>query len=735
MKPNPLVPIKDSIATQLLKVVFSIYFLLALTLTLIHMGAEYYNTKNGILQDLQRSGKIFTPGLTQAIWNVDEELLQSMLTGLMENPILIGMKISDSLEVEVGGIGVFLNQKGEYMTSDIPVNFDEGIHQSSYRVSPHEELRARGLFSYALPLTLINDMGEKETIGKATFYSSEVVVFQKVRYGFTFIIINSIIKTIGLWVIFLLASRIYLARPLSILTSSTEQLNLDNLEQIKIDLPTSGKNELRILQDAFNTMVQKLLLAKKRMASLRIFSQKIPDFLNSDPSTQALNPILAYAMNEMTHYLVFSNAVILFDLQEGHFIQHFQTNDTHPFLNKPRSVEQIDSLFTTDSPNLVVFNHSQPDSPIDHLYGNESDSLVKEAHFVYLKIDFPQPHRIVFYREANQPAFTQEDMEYLRSVISEIEIVHQDIQAILSNSRMEEEIQTAQNQLEHVHQEHQKIFKELEEATQHLIQAEKLSTLGAMVAGVAHEINNPVNYSQGASHSIAQELNDFDILLKDLVGDDPEAAEIKAEFAQRFEKMHSLLQNIKLGLGKITEMNHALRNYSRRDTQPSANTRLEQVIDESLVILTSKIKRHTIKKQFQDVPAVTCYPTHLGQVITNLIANASDALNEKIEELRNTGQSFQGEIQVSLEENPFQGRPGVSIRVEDNGTGVPPEIRDKIMEAFYTTKPSGIGTGLGLAICGKIMKEHEGTLVVKDSQNLKGACFEMWLPVEPSGAS
>ena len=293
---------------------------------------------------------------------------------------------------------------------------------------------------------------------------------------------------------------------------------------------------------------------------------------------------------------------------------------------------------------------------------------------------------------------------------------------------LNQEVSLARANLELIGADHARIKGELNEAKTQLVQAEKLSSLGQMVAGVAHEINNPVNYISGARQNLARELAELEAFLKNLTGDDPDAREVAQDFARRFATMGQFTADIKTGAEKITEINRALRSYSRLDPDPVENVRIDTVIDDSLVILRARIKRHAVERRYGETALITCHPSHLGQVFNNLIANASDAIDEKLAKEKAAGREFQGKILVSTGNASRNGREGIFVQVEDNGDGVPLEIRAKIMDAFFTTKPSGVGTGLGLAVCGKIVSDHGGALEVGDSAELGGASFRVWAP-------
>ncbi len=297
------------------------------------------------------------------------------------------------------------------------------------------------------------------------------------------------------------------------------------------------------------------------------------------------------------------------------------------------------------------------------------------------------------------------------------------------NQKMQEEIQSSGRQLDGIKSDFIRIKQDLSDAQEQLTQAEKMSTLGQMVAGVAHEISNPANYIMGSNANLKSEIKNFEDILKELIGSDPEAQEVAQDFAARFEKLRSYLDNIQLGVEKVTQINGALRNFSRMDALPLPGVNLSETMDETLVILTSRIKRHKVERRMDGLPTITCRPSHLSQVFTNIIANASDAIDERIEKEKRNGNDYEGRILISGMTESKDGKEGIAIYIEDNGPGVPDDLKEKILKAFFTTKPPGKGTGLGLAISGKIITNHQGDLSILDSKNLGGACFRIWLPL------
>ncbi len=270
------------------------------------------------------------------------------------------------------------------------------------------------------------------------------------------------------------------------------------------------------------------------------------------------------------------------------------------------------------------------------------------------------------------------------------------------------------------------INTELVTATRQLIQAEKMSSIGALVSGIAHDIGNPVNYIMGSHNIIQKNLKDLDGFLTSLLESDPDSAEIAADFRLRFDKIYAALDSVDLGARRIAEINQSMRNISRHDTEVTDGVDVISLVEESAAILGSKLKDFTVEKKFgDDLSEITCHRSHIGQVIMNLISNAADALQEK----QKADQSETGKIEIRVRTREDQGEKKVEIAVEDSGPGVPEELRQKIFDPFFTTKPPGTGTGLGLAICSKILTEHDGTITLGPARNLGGAEFVVMLPV------
>jgi len=249
--------LKNSIATKLLFTVFSIYFIVAVTLTISHMLAEYYQTKDKILVNLEMFLKTFEKGLAIAYWDADSDQIQTIFEGVMKTPFVVGIYIEDRAGNKLGALGKIVNRKGEYVISG-----------ENEKLAPLEAEES-DLFGHQFSLIYTGEE-KKVVLGKGKIYSSSEVVFQQVKNGFIIIIVNSILKTLALWLIFLFISRRILNRPLSILTSAALQTDFNDPEYQTIDVKTSGRNELKILEEAFNAMIKKIVEDRETLKRINL---------------------------------------------------------------------------------------------------------------------------------------------------------------------------------------------------------------------------------------------------------------------------------------------------------------------------------------------------------------------------------------------------------------------------------------------------------------------------------
>ncbi|MEM7715211.1 MAG: ATP-binding protein, partial [Cyanobacteria bacterium P01_A01_bin.68] len=287
--------------------------------------------------------------------------------------------------------------------------------------------------------------------------------------------------------------------------------------------------------------------------------------------------------------------------------------------------------------------------------------------------------------------------------------------------------ETNKNQMQQL----EEALEKLKQNQSYLIQTEKMSALGQMVAGVAHEINNPVSFVYGNINYAREYIQDLLRLLQLYQQEYPnphpsitkEIEAIELDFLR--EDLPKLLDSMLLGADRITQIVNSLRNFSRLDEAEFKAVDIHKGIDSTLVILANKLKNKKQKsgieviKEYQDLPLVECYPNQLNQVFMNIMSNAIDALEESEKD------NLQIRIATQIEQNNT-----VIISISDNALGMNQETIENIFNPFFTTKPVGKGTGLGLSISYQIITEkHKGTISCNSTIG-EGTEFLITIPVE-----
>ena len=270
------------------------------------------------------------------------------------------------------------------------------------------------------------------------------------------------------------------------------------------------------------------------------------------------------------------------------------------------------------------------------------------------------------------------------------------------------------------------ILENLKKTQSQLIQTEKMSSLGLMVAGIAHEINNPVNFIYGnLEHTKTYQENLLGLInLYEKEYPHPTATIIeekeRIELDFLLEDLPKIMSSMKMGSERIREIIVSLRNFSRTDEADLKTVNIHDGIDSTLLILNHRINAEiNIIKNYGNVPLIECYPALLNQVFMNIINNAIDSL---LEQEDNRGKS----ITIATHRS---GVNEISITIRDNSLGIPTEIQDKLFDPFFTTKPVGKGTGLGLAISYQIIAKHQGNIRVI-SEVGRGTEFLILLPIK-----
>ncbi len=337
-------------------------------------------------------------------------------------------------------------------------------------------------------------------------------------------------------------------------------------------------------------------------------------------------------------------------------------------------------------------------------------------------------------------AFSPERLQVLKVLTSQVAIA-------LENAKLYAQAQEKSQQLE-------QSLHQLQQTQAQLVQTEKISSLGQLVAGVAHEVNNPVGFISGNLHHAVANINDLinfvNLYQEHYPNPVAEIVEAAAEINLDYliEDLPKMLASMKLGTDRIRDIMQSLRNFSRIDGTDKKPVDIHAGIESTLMILQHRLKakpeRPAIQviKEYGDLPAVECFSGQLNQVFMNLIGNAIDALDEsnadrtyaEIERHPNiitvcteVKESSAADFVADVRGDKIESF--VVIRIKDNGPGMPEATRCKLFDPFFTTKPEGKGTGLGLSISYQIVVEKHGGAIECISEPGKGAEFVITIPL------
>jgi signal transduction histidine kinase len=278
-------------------------------------------------------------------------------------------------------------------------------------------------------------------------------------------------------------------------------------------------------------------------------------------------------------------------------------------------------------------------------------------------------------------------------------------------------------------------LKHLKESEAQLIQSEKMSSLGQMVAGVVHEINTPLAYVKNSlgtvqTHlpQITEAVSENERLIAMLAAGDAEEQALNEQFGRAAGQMERLKQNKLVqelkglvddglyGIDQITELVGNLKDFSRLDRSKVTAINLNDSLQSTLLLARHQLKHVEVRRRFAELPPITCAPSQINQVFLNLVTNAAQAIERP-----------DGVISITTRKLD-DGH--VAVDVEDNGKGIPEDVMPQIFDPFFTTKGPGKGTGLGLSICYKIVSEHGGRITVRSREGA-GTTFTVELPLQP----
>jgi len=338
--------------------------------------------------------------------------------------------------------------------------------------------------------------------------------------------------------------------------------------------------------------------------------------------------------------------------------------------------------------------------------------------------------------ESIAKGFSLGAVDYITKPFREVEVLariktHLDLRNLTKNLEQQVKKRTADLS---------EALQQLQSSQIQLVQNEKMAALGNLMAGVAHEINNPIGFI-GSNISAAQEyLQD---LLQAIALYQQNCYSVHTELAEELERLDlefiiedfpKIIKSMQVGVERICEIGTSLRIFSRTDTDAKTEFDLHEGINSTLSILKYRLKANEhrpaieVVKNFGNIPEVKCYPGQINQVFMNILANAIDTLDE------NTQNKSFDEIEqtpncITLATELSEDRQTVIVKIMDNGMGMTEAVKAKIFEQGFTTKEVGKGTGLGMAIAAQIVQEKHGGAIACQSELGKGTEFTISLPV------
>ena len=304
------------------------------------------------------------------------------------------------------------------------------------------------------------------------------------------------------------------------------------------------------------------------------------------------------------------------------------------------------------------------------------------------------------------------------------------------NVVLEERVKKRTFELEEINSTMQGTLNELQSAQQQLIQSEKLASIGQLTAGIAHELNNPINFVSSSAQSLRRDFEDLNAIVeavKSLPANDPNLelriqdihallGQLDIEFTQ--QEIEELLNGIEDGANRTSEIVRGLRIFSRMDGDNFIQADINELMNSTLVVLRSNLRTQSqvTADLAEDLPEFSCQPGRLNQVFMNIITNAAQAAESTDLTLE------EREVVVSTLRVESIGQSWIEVRIKDNGVGMDDAVKAQIFDPFFTTKPVGEGTGLGLSIVMGILRDHNAEVDVQSEVGL-GTEFIIRFPI------
>ncbi len=393
-----------------------------------------------------------------------------------------------------------------------------------------------------------------------------------------------------------------------------------------------------------------------------------------------------------------------------------------PFPKSPMAL----SSALNDPPDLILLDINMPEMDgFEVCRKLKEDNITKDIPVIFISALTETLDKI--------KAFEVGGVDYVTKPF-QFEEVYARVKTHLNLKRVQQIVEEKNQLLE-------KTLSDLKSTQKQLVNSEKMAALGVLTAGIAHKINNPVNFIKTSSAALEQDIKDIEKLLEfyknscikctnsELTNKHLETIKQEIDFELLVQELPELINNIKEGVNRTQEIVLSLRLYSRMDDLDFKQIDIHSLIDSSLVILKNRHhKLIEIVKEYGTLPQIYGNPGKLIQVFTNIISNAIDALQSMTGGTFGTLNQVSKRVLIHTSIKVVDNLEYINITIKDNGPGISPEHLDKIFDPFFTTKDVGKGSGLGLSISIGIIKEHNGIIEVQSNPQA-GTIFSVLLPI------